>query len=230
MIAETIPEAYDAKGRQVARPFDHRRGFHPSFPMGRYVSQPLTVKCASIKDVRTFLASCKYASDKELFGKEDFWQPPDEFERSRKGDCEDFALWTWRQLLSLGYDARFVGGSCGRYGHGHAWVEYFQDGKCYLVESLRSRVASVMPRLSTIRYVPKLSVSWDGKTLRYFSHKKPGLPLGARLLAPLLADYIVFWAYFWLLNFYRLPHYAWKILRRNFLRRELWLQPKKRGR
>jgi hypothetical protein len=35
-----------------------------------------------------------------------------------------------------------------------------------------------MPRLSTIRYVPKLSIFWDGKTLRYFSHKKPALPLG----------------------------------------------------
>jgi hypothetical protein len=226
MIAETIPEAYDAVGRQVARPFDHRRGFHPSFPMGRYVSHPLTVECSSIKDIRTFLASCEYVSDKELFGKEDFWQPPDEFEKNKKGDCEDFALWTWRQLLNLGYDARFVGGSYGLYGRGHAWVEYFQEGKCYIVEPLRSRIVSTMPRLSTIRYVPKISVSWDGKTLRYFSHKKPDLPLSISLLGPLVVDYLIFWAYFWLLNFYRLPRYAWKILHRDLFRRELWWQSK----
>jgi Bacterial transglutaminase-like cysteine proteinase BTLCP len=226
MIAEIIPQAYDAMGRQVARPFDHRRGFHPSFPMGRYVGQPLSIECASIKDIRAFLANCLYVSDKELFGKEDYWQPPDEFEKKRKGDCEDFALWTWRQLLHLGYDARFVGGSYGIYGRGHAWVEYFQDGKCYLVEPLRSRIVSTMPRLSTIKYVPKVSVSWDGKTLRYFSHKKPGSPLGPRLLTLLLLDYIIFWAFFWVLNFYRLPSYAWRILGRNLFRRELWWQRK----
>ena len=226
MIAEIIPETYDAQGRQVSRPFDHRRGFHPSFPMGRYVSQPLEVKCTSIKDIRTFLATCQYVSDKELFGKEDFWQPPDEFEKNRKGDCEDFALWTWRQLLGLGYDARFVGGSYGLYRRGHAWVEFFQDGKCYLVEPLRSRIVTSMPRLSTIRYEPKLSVSWDGKILRYFSHKKPGLPLGVGLLVPLVVDYLIFWTFFWLLNFYRLPHYAWTVLRRNLFRRELWWHKK----
>jgi hypothetical protein len=224
MIAETIPEAYDAKGRQVARPFDQRRGVHPTLPMGRYVGQPLSVQCKSIKDIRSFLAGCAYVTDKELFGKEDYWQPPDQFEKSRRGDCEDFALWTWRQLLNLGYDARFVGGICGRYGRGHAWVEYFENGKCYLVEPLRSRIASTMPRLSTIGYVPRLSVSWDEKTLRYFAHKKPTSGLGARLLAPLVVDYLIFWTYFWLLNSWRLPQYFWKLLRRNLFRRELWLQ------
>jgi hypothetical protein len=228
MIAETIPEAYDAKGRQVARPFDHRRGVHPTFPMGRYVGQPLSVECNSIKDIRSFLAGCKYVPDKELFGKEDYWQPPDQFEKSKKGDCEDFALWTWRQFLNLGYDARFVGGTCGRFGQGHAWVEYFEDEKCYLVEPLRSRIASTMPRLSTISYAPKLSVSWDGKLLKYYAHKKPASAPSMRFLLPLVADYLIFWTYFWLLNCFRLPRYFWKMLRRNLFRRELWLQRTKR--
>jgi hypothetical protein len=173
MIAEIIPQAYDAIGKQVSQPFLRRRGPHPTFPMGRYISEPLTVTCTSIGELRKFLAGCKYVSDKELFGKRDYWQPPEEFEKRKKGDCEDFALWTWRQLLLMGYDARFVVGSSGRYGIGHAWVQYFQDGKCYLVESLLSRIGDRIPRLSTVRYDPKLSVSWDGKTLRYFSHKKP---------------------------------------------------------
>jgi len=225
MIAEIIPEAYDAIGRQVSSPFERRRGFHPSFPIGRYVSQPLTVSCESLAGVRSFLAGCEYVSDEEQFGKRDYWQPPDEFEKRGKGDCEDFALWTWRQLLNLGYDARFVAGSCGRYGAGHAWVEYFEDGKCYLLEPLANRLAA-MPRLSTARYVPKLSVSWDGKTIRYFSHAKPSASLTLRAVTPLLPDYIVFLTFLSVWKILRLPQFFWKLLRRGMFRRELWLQRK----
>ena len=140
MIAEIIPEAYDARGRQVSRPFHRRKGIHPTFPMGRYLSQPLGFDCKTIGDIRRFLNICRYVSDQQLFGKRDYWQPPQDFENLRKGDCEDFALWTSRPLLNMGYDARFIGGSAGRYGEGHAWVEYFQEGKCFLLEPLYSRV------------------------------------------------------------------------------------------
>jgi hypothetical protein len=195
--------------------------------MGRYISQPLTVQCSSMRELREFLSTCEYVSDKELFGKDEYWQPPEDFEKRKKGDCEDFALWTWRQLLNMGYDARFVGGSSGRYGAGHAWVEYFQEGKCFLLEALFCRAGMTMPRLSTLRYEPKLSVSWDGKALKYFSHKKPESTLGWRDLAPLICEYIAFWAWFWLRNFYRIPYICWRILRKHLFTRNLWLQRKK---
>jgi predicted transglutaminase-like cysteine proteinase len=114
VIAEIIPEAYDALGRKVLRPDLRRKGVHPTFPVGRYVSQPLTVTCESILDIRKFLATCKAVSDKEQFGTEDYWQPPEHFEQTKKGDCDDFSLWNWRQFLALGYDARFVWGRHGR--------------------------------------------------------------------------------------------------------------------
>jgi hypothetical protein len=183
-----------------------------------------------MQDVRAFLIGCKYVSDKELFGKDEYWQPPEEFEKRKKGDCEDFALWTWRQLLNLGYDARFIGGSCGRYGEEHAWVEYFHDGKCYLLEPLYCRIGIAVPRLSTLRYVPNLSVSWDGKTLRYFSHKKPESRLGWRTLIPLVMEYLLFWARFWFVNFFRLPTFAWNFLRQRLFKRELWSLRKSRER
>jgi len=227
MIAEVIPETYDATGKQVSQP-PRRKGPRPTFPMGRYVSQPLTIKCNSIAEVRKFLIDCKYVSDKELFGKDDYWQPPEDFEKSKKGDCEDFALWTWRQLLAMGYDARFMGGSSGRYGYGHAWVEYVQDGKWYLLEPLYCRVGEAMPRLSTLRYEPKLSVSWDGEKLRYFVHQKPKASIGWSWLVPLVCDYLLFWSWFWTRNFYRLPRLVWNILRKSVFRRELWLQRKNR--
>lgn len=221
MIAEIIPEAYEATGVQVSAPFNRRRRAGPTFPMGRYISQPLAMRCASINDIRKFLSGCRYVSDKELFAKDDYWQPPEDFEKRKKGDCEDFALWTWRQLLSLGFEARFVVGSSGRYGDGHAWVEYFQDGKCYLVEPLACRIGYTLPRLSTCRYVPRMSVSWNGKALKYFSHKKPDQKLGWRVLSPLVLEYLPFWAFFWLVNLFRFPQLGWRFLRRGVLSREL---------
>jgi Transglutaminase-like superfamily len=222
MIAEVIPEAYDACGKQVSQPFLHRSGPHPTFPMGRYVSQPLTVQCKTMGDIRGFLTGCKYVSDEDLFGKRDYWQPPDEFEKRRKGDCEDFAFWTWRQLLNMGYDARFVGGRCGRYGDGHAWTEYFQDGKCFLLDPLYFRVGYTMPRLSTLRYEPRISVSWDGKTLRYFAHKKPASRVEWSTLTLLIPEYVIFWCGIWFKVTLHLPQIAWNILRRRVFKRELW--------
>jgi hypothetical protein len=226
MIAEIIPDAYDANGHRIDRPFSRRHGYHSTFPIGRYLSHPLGVQCRDVADIRRFLASCRYVSDQELFGRKDFWQPPDEFEKRKQGDCEDFALWTWRQLLSLGYDARFVVGACGRYGYGHAWVEYFQDGKCYLVEPQANRVATI-PRLSTIRYSPNISVAWDGKTIKYFSHPKPKSAASLRSILPLLPDYLVFWAWFCLVASPRLPQATWKLLKKYVFRREAWLRPNK---
>src|SRR5579864_1503566 len=230
MIAEVISEAYDATGRQVSQPFLRRKGPHPTFPMGRYVRQPLTIKCKTIGEVRRFLIGCEYVSDKELFGKNDYWQPPEEFEKRKKGDCEDFALWTWRQLLDMGYEARFIGGSSGRYGDGHAWVEYFEDGKCFLLEPLYCRLGYTMPRLSTLRYEPRISVSWDGKTLRYFSHKKPASHVAWPILASLIPEYLLFWAWLWLKMLLHLPQILWNILRRNVFKRELWALRRNRQR
>lgn len=230
MIAEIIPEAYDAVGHQVSQPFLRRKGPHPTFPMGRYLSQPLTIHCRTIGELREFLMGCKYVSDKELFGKEDYWQPPEEFEKSRKGDCEDFALWTWRQLLNMGYHARFMGGSAGRYGTGHAWVEYFQDGKCFLLEPQYCRTGYTMPRLSTLRYEPRISVSWDGTTLRYFSHKKPASPVGSAMLALLVLEYVVFWTWVSLRLMFHAPQILWYMLRNKVFKRELWSLPEIRSR
>jgi Transglutaminase-like superfamily len=223
MIAEIIPEIYDAVGKQVSDPFHRRKGPRSTFPMGRYLSQPLTVTCSTMQEVRKFLSGCKYVSDEELFGKRDYWQPPEEFEKRKQGDCEDFALWTWRQLLLMGYEARFIGGAAGRYGTGHAWVEYFRDGRWFLLEPQHCMI-DFMPRLSTIRYEPRFSVSSDGKTLRYFAHKKPSSRLGWKALSPLVADYLLFWSWFWVRNVHRLPAMLWRRLQHGVFRRELWLQ------
>ena len=122
LIAEILPESYDITGRNVFRPDSRRHsGFRPTFPVGRFLSQPLQHSCSNFVELRRFLAGCTYMLDEDQFGEKDFWQPPDQFEESKKGDCEDFALWAWRQLLQMNYDARFVIGISGQYRAGHAW-------------------------------------------------------------------------------------------------------------
>ena len=199
MIAEIIPEIYDIAGRQIVAPTSRKEKhmFCGTFPMGRYVSHALGVKCSNVREIRLFLQDCKYVSDKEQFHREDYWMPPEEFEKAKKGDCDDFALWTWRQFLSMGYKARYVVRRAGRYGDGHAWITFEKDGKHFIAEPLSSFVGEKLPRLSFARYVPSGSVEWDGKHLKYFTHEKPRAELQSKRILALLAEWIWFWAYFW---------------------------------
>jgi hypothetical protein len=135
-------------------------------------------------------------SDQEQFGERDYWQPPEQFEESKKGDCEDFALWAWRQLLHLNYPARFAMGSAGRYGEGHAWVTFQRDGKTYLLEPLSSVVGLKLPRLSILRYKPKFSISWDGVKASYFEHENRKISWSPKRIALLVGEWFFFWVTF----------------------------------
>jgi len=165
-------------------------------------------------DVRRFLTECRGVSPVDLFGKYR-WQAPEDFERLKKGGCVDFSLWTWRQLLALGYDARFVGGKHGRYGVGHAWVEYFEDGKCFLVEPQLSRAGERIPRLSTARYQPEVSVAQEGERLLYFAHEQTEFVPGWRLLLPLVVEWLAFWTLFWVKMIPRLPRLLQRLWNRK---------------
>lgn len=222
MIAEVISAAYDADGRKVFRPFDRRKGPRPTFPLGRYVSQPLAIHCHSIEDVRQFLMGCKYVSDKELFDKDEYWQPPEDFEERKQGDCDDFAFWTWRQMMDLGYDARVVFGQHGRYGSGHAWVQFNQDGKCFVVEPQRSRFGKTFPRLCTLSYHPRFSVAWNGENLTYYQHPEKSIRPPVADVAWLLPEYVLFWGLFWIGSPLRIPRFIWTVLTR-FMQGFRWI-------
>ena len=218
VIAETLPEAYDSHGRQVSQPFHGRKGLRPTFPMGRYVSRPLTIQCKTLEEARKFLRGCRGVSDQELFGQEEYWQPPEDFEKRKAGDCEDFSLWTWRQMLAIGLDARVVFGRHGRYGIGHAWVMFFQEGRCFLVEPQFRGIGLRFPRLSTLRYEPKFSVAWDGDILRYFVHQgNTDFHASWRLALPLIPEWAKLWSWYWLRVAVRLPYIKTrKLWRRAF--------------
>ena len=195
MIAEILAEAYDPLGKKVFRPDLKRRGLNPTAPMGRYVQAPLTVRCRSIGEIRQFLSRCRSVSDQEQFGRKDYWQPPDEFEKNRKGDCDDFALWTWRQFDTLGFKSRIVFGAHGRYGTGHAWVQFARDGKYFLVEPQFARIGDHFPRLSTLNYKPKWSAEVaDNRVVFYAHEKRVRLPAVWRFPG-LILDWLIFWSW-----------------------------------
>jgi Bacterial transglutaminase-like cysteine proteinase BTLCP len=179
--------------------------------MGRFLTQPLSVKCETLRDVRKFLCPCRGVSDKEQFGKDEYWQPPEDFEKTRKGDCDDFALWTWRQLLSMGYPARFVVGRHGRYGIGHALVTFEKDSKQYLVEPQLRGIGDTFPRLSTLHYHPRFSVAWDGEKLSFYSHQDLTKNVRIRQLPHLLIDWLIGWGYFCFITLPRIPRWLWSL-------------------
>jgi len=198
VIAEIIPRAYDAEGRKTFRPdFRRHSGFRPTFPLGRFLSEPLQHWCNDLAELREFLSHCKYVSDQEQFGKRDFWQPPEQFERTKEGDCDDFALWSWRQVLHMNYTARFVVGRAGRYGNGHAWITFEKNGRTFLLEPLSWFVGTKLPRLSVLRYKPKFSVGWDGQTLTYYEHEQREFSPGLGELLGLCGEWTIFWLGFW---------------------------------
>ena len=61
------------------------------------------------------------------------------FEKLKRGDCEDFALWAWRKLAEIGIDAEFCVGRviCDdrpEIDRQHAWVVYRVNGTAFLFE------------------------------------------------------------------------------------------------
>jgi hypothetical protein len=193
MLAEIDTSIYDVIGTSVAQIRRRHRLAGPSLPFGRFFTMPLAHHCDSLEAIRGFLLACEYVSDRQQFGKADYWQPPDQFEATRRGDCEDFALWAWRQLVSLGYECRFVGGSAGFYGAGHAWLTVRIGEAHYLMESLACRYEK-LPRLKVARYQPIFSARWTEERVSLFEHTqtKPFEQVGTVL--PLLPEWLTFQA------------------------------------
>ena len=131
------------------------------------------VEVESIDELCSWLQGCEYVTDMELFGKEDFWQHPRDFERLRKGDCEDHALWAWRKMDSLDHPAHFFlgrwQGEEGRAASHHAWVVFEWGGKPYLVETVLKRSPSMVFELDSVRkrYTPHFSVSSENQVQMY---------------------------------------------------------------
>ena len=142
------------------------------FEFAWYFDGDSAIAVASLDDVRAWLAECEYVTDPHLFQEGDFWQHPRTFEQLRKGDCEDHAIWAWRKLLDLGYDADLVVGRClpWKPGEGrHAWVVFRDaEGAEYLFETVAKGEGAIRP-LGEVRerYLPEVGVARDRRRFAY---------------------------------------------------------------
>jgi hypothetical protein len=85
--------------------------------------------------------------------------PPEEFENSRLRRPRGH-----RPVDMATIDGAWLRGSVrvwpwGRYGAGHAWVTFERERRTFIVEALAAHFAVTFPRLSTLRYRPRISVS-----------------------------------------------------------------------
>jgi len=135
-------------------------------PFASYFEGESAVEVQSIDDIVAWLQGCEYVTDLEQFNQRDFWQHPAAFERRRRGDCEDFALWTWRKLAEVGIDAELCVGRVicvdrPDVDRQHAWVVYHLDGAAFLFEpAARTPSMMIRPLVDAMAdYVPHFSVN-----------------------------------------------------------------------
>jgi transglutaminase-like putative cysteine protease len=135
-------------------------------PFADYFQGESSVAVRSIDDIVAWLQTCEYVTDIEMFQQPDVWQHPAAFERLRRGDCEDFALWAWRKLREVGIDADFCVGRviCDdrpEVDRQHAWVIYRVDGTEFLFEpAARTPSRMIRPLADAMgEYVPHFAVN-----------------------------------------------------------------------
>lgn len=128
-------------------------------PFASYFKGRSRVPVRSLEDIVVWLQGCEYVTDVKQFRQRDVWQHPRSFERRRRGDCEDFALWAWRKLAELGIDAEFCVGRV--FDRQHAWVVYRLDGAAFLFEpAARTRAQMIRPLEEAMdQYVPHFAVN-----------------------------------------------------------------------
>lgn len=149
-------------------------GSHHDFAW--YFEGESLVNIQTLDELRDWLLDCEYVQDPDLFNEADFWQHPRTFERLRRGDCEDHALWAWRKLVELGYDADLVSGRFlpwhpGVAGseRGHVWVIFRREGQTYLLEAISKNHERVIRLLDEVRgeYRPEYGVDRDHRRFAF---------------------------------------------------------------
>jgi len=136
----------------------------------RCLAAPLRAEIDDIDDLLAWLVGCEYVHDWRQFPTDDVWVRPDDFERTRRGDCEDHALYAWTWLTRMGLEARLVFGSRDGDEHAidHAWVALHVDDRWLLVEPTSKAIDTmVRPLDSVAAYAPRWSVD---ATLVFYEH------------------------------------------------------------
>jgi hypothetical protein len=72
-----------------------------------------------------------FEKDRRQFGSDDYWQTPDQFVKTRQGDCEDFALFAY-EILKLNGRKAFILNVYGG-GFAHSVCVYLENGRYNMI-------------------------------------------------------------------------------------------------
>jgi hypothetical protein len=145
-----------------------------------YLRRPSAVEIKSVRELCEWLMGCQYVHDQTQFENPDIWQHPVDFEVTRQGDCEDHALWAWRKLCDLGFEAEFVVGRLALpkgVWVDHSWIVLTDYQGEHLLETTAKRMDQFMVPLPVARqrYRPYLGIDTH---LRTFAYPKPRIISG----------------------------------------------------
>ncbi len=127
---------------------------------------PVDRSVRNLEEICRFLRRCRAIDDLTLFRTQDHWQHPAAFEGLRQGDCEDHALWAWRQLHRLGQPALFVAGLWRT--TAHAWVITWIRQQEHVLETMEKHGPMLVPApVARREYVPALAVDHSLCTFAY---------------------------------------------------------------
>lgn len=163
-----FPASIRSPWPRLLAPFTSPTSFGPGCraPFSGYLKGESATEVDSVEGICTWLQSCEYISDQELFKSADVWQHPTMFEKTKRGDCEDHALWAWRKLVELGIESEFVVGA--RAGLPHAWVTFGARGGVQILEaSSKQDMIIDTEHPNWCKYTPRLSVNRYLVTFRY---------------------------------------------------------------
>lgn len=121
-----------------------------------------------VRAVNTFWNQWPYRTDREVYGKEDYWAIPDEF-RKNSGDCEDYCIAKYFTLRELGFrkdQMRVVVVKETIRNIAHAVLAVYLDGKTYILDNLSQ---NVLEHTRIRNYQPQFSVNEEFR----WAHVRP---------------------------------------------------------
>jgi hypothetical protein len=80
------------------------------------------------------------------------------------------------------------------------------------VEPQLASLGCHFPRLSTLRYEPKWSAEAHEHRIIFYAHENPHGHPAIREVAPLILDWVIFWAFIYTRIALQLPRGLWKVL------------------
>ncbi|MEM9133033.1 MAG: hypothetical protein AAF962_25930 [Actinomycetota bacterium] len=145
-------------------------GTDSAVPFADYFYGKSTVRPSKVQGINEFLWSCEL---RPHLGRRGQWQHPLDFERRRTGNEKDHALWAWRRLVELGFEAQLVRGRRRRAPgswEDHTWVSFYDGSRqLYVLDaSSKDRDATVMPEvIARSTFVPHVDVDRRQKTFQH---------------------------------------------------------------